>query len=106
MTIELLATGMAAPPGAVMAVGIENESQVGPPPPSVTDVTNYLRRTALHKAVQDGDVAAVVSLLPVGADVNLVDSMGRVALHLAATDGHAEIVTVLLAHGANIQATD
>jgi len=56
-------------------------------------------------AAARGDVAAVVSLLRQGADVNAAQGDGMTALHWAAMSGNAELVEVLLYAGASSEAT-
>lgn len=62
---------------------------------------------ALVRAVGDGCLAAVETVLATGADVNIRSSgHGGSVLHLAAEDGHVDIVSSLLEKGADKDALD
>jgi len=50
---------------------------------------------ALHKAVADGDIERVKSLIAKGVDINARDNEGRTALTLAKENEHNEIVVLL-----------
>ncbi|MHC4110405.1 MAG: M56 family metallopeptidase [Planctomycetota bacterium] len=50
---------------------------------------------ALHKAVADGDIERVKSLIAKGVDINARDNEGRTALTLAKEKDHNEIVVLL-----------
>lgn len=56
-------------------------------------------------AAQQGDRAAVESLLRKGVNVNTADGDGATALHYAAWRGDAALADALLAHGADVKAT-
>lgn len=62
----------------------------------------------LHKAIERGDLQAVVSAFERGADVEAADMHGASGLPLrtACFRGHAEIVVELIRRGANIQAAN
>lgn len=51
----------------------------------------------LHQAAQNGDIAAIATLLKSGADVNQTDGEGETALHKAVKANRTEIVSALLA---------
>lgn len=65
------------------------------------NANNSVCRTALHNAVEKGDLNAVSLLIGNGADVNSIDT-GHAALTRAASGNHLEIARVLLDAGANI----
>ncbi|GAX73851.1 hypothetical protein CEUSTIGMA_g1301.t1 [Chlamydomonas eustigma] len=58
-------------------------------------------KTALHLAVENGDVAVVTMLLEAGADPNILDFDKRSALHLALEQLDVPLVELLLAHKAD-----
>jgi hypothetical protein len=62
----------------------------------------------LHKAIEQGDLQAVVSAIERGADVEAADMHGASGLPLrtACFRGHAEIVVELIRRGADIQAAN
>lgn len=62
----------------------------------------------LHKAIECGDLPAVVSAIERGADLEATDMHGAAGLPLrtACFRGHAEIVHELIRRGANIQAAN
>lgn len=76
--------------------------------------------TALHRAAEEGDVAAVKELLARGADVNCKDEEGVIEMGLgdlkikvgftpllyASAGGHAAVARVLLDHDADADAAD
>jgi len=62
--------------------------------------------TALMKAVQHNDPAAVGKLIAGGADVNQLDPNGDAPLVMAAYRGHTDIVRQLLDAGADLAAVD
>jgi ankyrin repeat protein len=88
--------------------GIARAIQAGVPP----NVRDREGRTALHVAVEEVHLFAVMMLLAKGADPRARDRSGRTPLHLAA-DGDRrregerfQIVKVLLAKGADRNAVD
>lgn len=62
--------------------------------------------SALMKAVQKNDVAAVKSLIAQGVNVDELDANGDAPLVMAAYKGHTEIVQLLLDAGADVAAVD
>lgn len=56
--------------------------------------------TALHLAVQDGDIAAAKQAIDKGASVGVFDIQGQTPLSRAAEKGDAGMVRFLLSHGA------
>lgn len=75
-------------------------------------------RTALHRAVENGDHFLIPTLLALGADVNSKDKYQRTPLLLAAEcyttppssriaeGNYRNVITLLLEHGANYKARD
>ena len=53
----------------------------------------------LRNRASEGDLAAVLSLLQEGANVNGVNEHGETALHLAARGGHLAVIHALKEHG-------
>ena len=64
------------------------------------------RRTALHFAVEKGQLEVVKALLDGAADVNARDRHGSTPLHVAATRGHGDCARLLLSRGADTLAQD
>ena len=62
--------------------------------------------TALHFAVNGGQVAVVQALLAAGADITKRNLAGVSPLHLAILDGETSIAKLLLAKGADAKAKD
>ena len=62
--------------------------------------------TALMKAVNSNDAAAVRKLIAQGANVDELEPNGDAPLVMAAYLGHTEIVRLLLEAGADVQAVD
>ncbi len=62
--------------------------------------------TALHLAIEQGDVALTRRLLEAGADAARPTRAGETPLMLAAHAGEAEIARALLEHGAAVDARD
>ena len=60
----------------------------------------------IHKAVVMGNVAEIVRLIKLGADVNAADNDGRTPLHYAANNGREDIENLLIESGADVNATD
>jgi len=66
-------------------------------------------RTALHVAVQGGQLGSVKQLCELGSDIETMDIRGRTPLHTAAlfkTKDAKEIVVYLLDRGADLEKTD
>lgn len=61
-------------------------------------------QTALHLAVEDGDLNLAKLCLDNGANVNAHKVNMSTPLHLAATGGDLDIVKMLVDHDANIEA--
>ena len=59
----------------------------------------------LLKAVEEGQLADVTTLLKKGADVNSTDDFDRTPLMMSALGGHTEIVQTLIESGADLDAT-
>jgi len=68
------------------------------------DVTDVMRRTALHRAADAGQQEAVELLVQRGAALEAKDFVGKTPLHAAAGKGHVDVVDRLLDLGAEIQA--
>ena len=64
------------------------------------------RRTPLHYAAMEDDIAAVSRLLAEGADPNAADRAGLTPLHFAALYRAVAAAELLLAAGAEIEARD
>ena len=62
-----------------------------------------LNSKEFFKAVEEGDVETVSSLLETGIDPNLENKDGDTALHLASYKGHPKVVKFLLKSGTNIK---
>lgn len=62
-------------------------------------------KTALMMAAENGDVAAISSLLESGAAINAQNNHGVTSLVYAAKRGHLEAVKLLLEHGARTELT-
>lgn len=58
-----------------------------------------------ERAAVDGDVAAIRTMLNVGAAIDARDRYGQTALMLAAHRGHDALVQVLIDHGADLNVT-
>ena len=61
-----------------------------------------IRAIAIWEAVRRADVKALDSVLKMGVDVNVVDSIGRTLLMVAAENGHDQIAQLLLENRADI----
>ncbi|CAF3656344.1 unnamed protein product [Rotaria sp. Silwood1] len=75
----------------------------GFPPDQPDPIT---KATALHIAVETGNIRAIHMLLQAGAQVNLCDLSLSTPLHIAAYMGYEEIVQILLMHGADMLKQD
>jgi len=64
------------------------------------------RRTVLHDAATDGDVAAVTAAISSGAPIDAVDDQGHTALALAATSQNVAATRLLLEAGADTEITN
>lgn len=64
------------------------------------------RRTELHYAAGNGDVARVQALLSNGEDPNAQDSQGWSPLHFAAQASSSSVTEALLAAGASTELKD
>lgn len=62
--------------------------------------------TALMKAIEKNDAAAVQKLIAQGANVDELEPNGDAPLVMAAYLGHSEIVRMLLEAGADVKAVD
>src|SRR5215213_8656322 len=62
--------------------------------------------TALMKAIEKNDAAAVQKLIAQGANVDELEPNGDAPLVMAAYLGHSEIVRLLLEAGADVKAVD
>ena len=60
--------------------------------------------TALHIAIEWGDLEVVKLLHAAGADLEIVDRRGKTALLLALQNGHMGIMEFLVRNGANVNA--
>jgi FOG: Ankyrin repeat len=60
------------------------------------------KRTPLHYAVINGDLASVVALLRSGADVNVKDAQEATPLHLASRYGQSAVAQKLIEAGATV----
>ncbi len=65
-----------------------------------------LGRTALHLAVQVGDLIAVILLLNMEANITAQDNSGETVLHLAARHINQDLVELLLEKGADMTIRD
>jgi ankyrin repeat protein len=97
--------------GALLTATAVGSFAQGAEPASPTQPTNVKARdkkgeTALMHAAENGDLAAVKSLIAAGADVNAKSKGGGTALMFAAYAGHADIVKALLQAGADVKAED
>ena len=64
--------------------------------PAALNLRDHRGRTALHLAIGDGRLEAVLMLLAApGVDVNCTDARMTTPLHWAAVSGHAPIIKVL-----------
>ncbi|MDM8335451.1 ankyrin repeat domain-containing protein [Wolbachia pipientis] len=73
------------------------------------DQQDSIGRTLLHKAAEDGNLAAVKFLIDHGARLDVLDTWNNTPLHVAANvkvnKGHIEIADYLIKNGANINLT-
>ena len=70
------------------------------------DAVDANEETALMRAVYEGDVAGVKSLLEKGADADIGDADGYTPLMRAVEKGNMPIIEALLRHGAGVNAKD
>jgi ankyrin repeat protein len=85
-----------------------------PAAPKDDNQPDAIGRTAMHRAVDAGDLAKVQQLIAAGANVNDVirsdesesPDWGQTPLHFAARDGQMEIARALIAAGADVNAID
>lgn len=76
-------------------------------PRDVADAATTDGMTALHFAVQNGDLAVVQFLIEHGADIKAQDIVfSRSAIHFAAESGNLDTVKYLAEHGADLQDRD
>ena len=69
--------------------------------------TEFNGQTALHVAVQQGNIDAVRFLIGNDAAIETLDAtVGRTPVNIAAGEGRIEIVNLLLAHGAEVNTRD
>lgn len=59
-------------------------------------------KTALHRAILDGDTRATLALIKAGANVNAQDNSNNTPLHEAVLTDNARIVKALIGAGAKI----
>ena len=71
---------------------------------TLTTLPTCMTGTSLHKAVSNGDVAAVQAMLRSGVNETR-GTAGVTPLMIAAENGHTEIVRLLLDDGADVDAT-
>lgn len=64
------------------------------------DAPDERNRTALHDAVEGGDLVGVDLLIELGADLDAQDAGGRTALHITAQQGRVRPATRLISAGA------
>jgi hypothetical protein len=75
--------------------------------PTLRDEITDAHYATLHRAAEQGDVAALALLLDCGFDPNRGEGeMGKTALHSAAMAGRLDAVRLLLARGASPAARD
>ena len=89
--VLLLAALLTVPIGCVLTKRVKSETAIEPEAKSTT---------ALHRAVANGDIEQVKSLIANGVDINAKDNEGRTALTLAKEKEHKEIVMLLRMHEA------
>ena len=68
--------------------------------PELLQATNNAGNTALHVAVENRFLAAVIYLLRKGADPNKLNDAGESPFHIAARTGNPDIIQHLVRHGA------
>lgn len=71
---------------------------------SDTDAEGEVKRSALRKAVEEGDLENVRSLIAEGADVNVKYDKSETPLYIAIESGQIEIARLLIEKGANVNA--
>jgi ankyrin repeat protein len=67
---------------------------------------DWLNKTVIHRAAQDGDLELVTSMLGSGTDVNYSKGWGGSPLHAAAAGCQLPVAELLLAKGAEVSARD
>lgn len=65
---------------------------------------DWYERERLHRVADNGDLAAVKTLIAEGRDVNAMDSLAMTPMHYAAAAGHLHVVRFLISAGANVNA--
>lgn len=77
-------------------------------PMSTTTTDEWMEgdESTLFKAVVDGEVDKLRSILDSGVDPSMADSEGMTPLHYAADRGNCEVVDILLSYGANANSID
>lgn len=70
------------------------------------DLDAQFQREQLHRAAQEGDLAAMEALLTRKYPVNRFDDLGKTPLHYAVQSGRLDVVERLIKAGANVNAHD
>ncbi len=74
--------------------------------PKLLNMVGPFRRTALHTAAFNGNLAGVKSLIQCGVPLDACEEFEGTALHKAVLKGHIDVVDFLLETGANFRAVD